>query len=67
MDELLKTLVLGAPNLMVAIYVLWRQEKRIETLLAQQDARFELILNVLLKEMAQEAVKVAQQREAPRP
>lgn len=65
MEELLKTMLLGAPNLVVAIYILWRQETRIEMLLEQQDARFELILSALLKELAQEAVKVAQQREAP--
>lgn len=65
MEELLKTMLLGAPNLVVAIYILWRQEARIERLLERQDARFELILGALLKELAQEAVKVAQQREAP--
>lgn len=44
MDELLKTLILGAPNLMVAIYVLWRQEKRIEALLEAQSKLLERLL-----------------------
>lgn len=34
-DDLLQTLILGAPNLAVAIWVIYRQQKQIDTLQSQ--------------------------------
>lgn len=49
MDELLKTLVIGAPNLMVAIVVLYLQEKRIKALLDQMREDWKVLLEAFIE------------------
>lgn len=44
MDDLLSQIILGAPNLAVAFYVLWRQQKTIDTLLATQERLIDRLL-----------------------
>jgi len=47
MDELLKTLITGAPNLFVAIWVIWYDKRLIDRFLAQQDKLIDRLLVLL--------------------
>jgi len=44
LDELIKTIILGAPNLAVALYVLYRQQKTIDALLEAQNRLVDRLL-----------------------
>jgi len=37
MDDLLMTVLTGLPNFAIAVYVIWRQDQRLDKLLAAQE------------------------------
>lgn len=47
MDEFWQQLIAGAPNLVVALYVIWRDGKRVDALLEQQERLIEAFLRKL--------------------
>lgn len=47
MDDIISQIILGLPNLTVALYVIWRDGQRIDKLLEQQRQLIEALLRMV--------------------
>jgi hypothetical protein len=65
MDELIKTIILGAPNLAVALYVLYRQQKTIDALLEAQTKLIDRLLSYVDRDKQNAQEVILTQRAAP--